>query len=105
MVPLNNKMTKYRLSFIVIAVLLCASTLSLASEDMEHEHDHSSSFSLFSMVKPLGIATLISVFTTFLSGVFRRKLGHKWLKIHISLAVITLVLGSTHGLLVIILYG
>ena len=77
----------------------------LAAENMGHEHHHNGSFSLFSLVKPLGIATLSFVFATFLAGVFRRKLGRRFLKIHLSLAIISIILGLTHGILVFVLYG
>ena len=77
----------------------------LATENGEHEHHHESSFSLFSLVKPLGIATLSFVFATFLAGLFRRKLGRRFLKIHLSLAIISIILGLTHGILVFVLYG
>jgi hypothetical protein len=56
------------------------------------------------MVEPLGIAALCFVFTTFLTGLFRRKLRQKFLKIHLPLAIISVILGLTHGILVMSLY-
>jgi len=76
----------------------------LASEEAGHEHQHDSSFSLFSLVRPLGIATLSFLSATFLTGLFRRKLGRRFLKAHLPLAIISVILGFTHGLLVLVLY-
>jgi len=50
-----------------------------------------SAVTLFSLVKPLGIATLTFVNATLLTGLFRRKLGRKFLKLHILLAVISVL--------------
>ncbi|MHC4116754.1 MAG: hypothetical protein ACYSWO_04520, partial [Planctomycetota bacterium] len=61
-------------------------------------------FSWFSLVKPLGIATLSVVGLTVLTGVFRRKLKARFLKLHRPLAAAALTLGVAHGLLVFILY-
>ena len=62
-------------------------------------------FPLISLIEPLGIATLSFVSVTFLTGLFRRKLGRKFLKLHLYLAVISIILGLTHGILVFILFG
>jgi hypothetical protein len=76
----------------------------LASENTGHEHNHNSSFSLSSLVRPLGITTLCFVSATFLAGLFRRKLRRRFLKIHLPLAIISIILGFTHGILVFIVY-
>ncbi len=94
---------------VIIALVIFGSFVSskgvLAAENGGHEHHHESYFSLFSLVKPLGIATLSFVFATFLAGLLRRKLGRRFLKIHLSLAIISIILGLTHGILVFVLYG
>jgi len=64
-----------------------------------------SAITLFSLVEPLGIATLSFVSATLLTGLFRRKLGRKFLKLHILLAVISVTLGFTHCILVLVLFG
>lgn len=71
----------------------------------EHEHEHESNFSLFPLVKPLGIATLCLVSTTFLTGLFRKKLGKRFLKVHLPLAITSVILGLAHGTLVLVLYN
>jgi DMSO/TMAO reductase YedYZ heme-binding membrane subunit len=76
-----------------------------ATEGEAHEHEHERRFSLFSLVKPLGIATLCLVSVTFLTGLFRRKLGKKFLKVHAPLAITSVILGLAHGTLVFILFG
>jgi Ca2+/Na+ antiporter len=85
--------------------VLAQSEVVLADEQTGHEDHHQSSFSLFSLVRPLGIATLCFVFTTFLTGLFRRKLLRRFQKIHLSLAIVSVILGLTHGILVLVLYG
>jgi hypothetical protein len=84
---------------------LALSENAFANDQASHEDPGSSSFSLFFIVKPLGIATLCFVFATFLTGLFRRKLRQKFLKTHLPLAIISVILGLTHGILVMILYG
>lgn len=88
-------------------VLLCAvfGERAVGAEDEGQEHNHEGHFSLFSLVKPLGIATLCLVGATFLTGLLRRKLGRRFLKIHLPLATISVILGLTHGILVLVLYG
>ena len=84
---------------------LASSKNAFANDQASHEDHDSGSFSLSFLVKPLGIATLCLVFVTFLTGLFRRKLRQKFLKIHLPLAIISVILGLTHGILVMILYG
>ena len=62
-------------------------------------------FEWYSLIKPLGIAALSGLCLTFLVGVFRRKFGRRFLKIHLALAFTTVVLGLLHGLLVLKLFG
>jgi hypothetical protein len=76
-----------------------------ATEDEGQEHDHQSHFSLFPLVKPLGIATLSFVCATFLTGLFRKKLGKVFLRLHLPLAIVSVILGFSHGVLVLVLYG
>lgn len=76
-----------------------------AAEAAGAEHSHNSSFSWFGLVKPLGIATLSCLCVTFLTGLFRGKLKRRFLKIHRPLAIITLILGLTHGTLVYVLFN
>lgn len=62
---------------IVAMVLLCGFILSedvLASENDDHEHRYENSFSIFSLVRPLGIATLSFVFVTFLNRFVSKKI-------------------------------
>ena len=92
---------------IVVAVGVCGFLLNagaFAGEQGGREDDWSFTFSWFSLIQPLGIATLSLVGLTFLTGLLRKKLKRKFLKIHLPLAIATLALGLTHGLLVFILY-
>ena len=92
---------------IVVAVGICGFLLNadaFADEQGWQEDDRSFTFSWFSLIQPLGIATLSLVGLTFLTGLLRRKLRKKFLKIHLPLAVLAVILGFSHGLLILILY-
>jgi hypothetical protein len=94
--------------FILAAGLLLALFVSQqapAAERTEQEQHHSEAFKWFSLVKPLGIATLCALCLTFLTGLFRRKLGRRFRKLHIALAITSVSLGLCHGILVFILFG
>ena len=62
-------------------------------------------FSLYSLVKPLGIAALSLLLITAASGLFRRKLRRRFLTIHKILATLTVAVALTHGILVMVLYS
>jgi hypothetical protein len=81
------------------------SDAAFSNEHSDHELSQSTSFSPFSLVEPLGIATLSFVSATFLTGLFRRKLHRRFIKIHLVLAIISIILGLSHGILVFILFG
>jgi len=93
------------LSILVLtaALVLATNAGTFAAEHSDHEHE--STFSWFSLVRPLGIATLTCLCATFLTGLLRRKLRARFLKIHLPLAIAAVALGLSHGLLVFILYG
>jgi hypothetical protein len=91
----------------VIVVLLAVCLIGVAgaafgNEDGEGEHDFS--LSLISLVRPLGIGALGLLLITFLTGLFRRRLGRRFLGIHKTFAFITVVIGLVHGLLVLVLF-
>lgn len=79
---------------------------ALPAEDAGHEHNHSEhgSFSLVSVVKPLGICALSLLLITFLIGLFRRKLGRRFLKLHRIFAFLTVIIALCHGILVLVLF-
>lgn len=91
-------------ALIITAVILLLFGLSEISR-ADTQNQQQPSFSVHSLIKPLGIATLSFITATFIAGIFRKKLRTKFLKIHLPLAIISLILGLTHGLLVIILWG
>jgi DMSO/TMAO reductase YedYZ heme-binding membrane subunit len=91
----------------MLLMAVCSPALSAVAFAGEQAGDGRSSsitFSWFSLVRPLGIATLSFVCVTFLTGLFRKKLKARVLRIHLPLAIAALILGLTHGLLVFILY-
>lgn len=85
------------------ALILAMNAGAFAAEHSDHEH--TSTFSWFSLVRPLGIATLTCLCATFLTGLLRRKLKARFLKIHLPLAIAAVTLGLSHGLLIFILYN
>ena len=99
---------KAKILSIILMIAVCGFALSagvFAGEQAGHEHSHNGSpFSRFSLVRPLGIATLSLICVTFLTGLFRKKLRTRFLKIHLPLVIAAVTLGLTHGLLVFILY-
>jgi len=69
----------------------------------EHEHEHELSLSPISLVRPLGVGALSSLLIAFLTGLFRRQLGRRFLGIHKVFAFITVVVALCHGILVLVL--
>jgi hypothetical protein len=91
----------------VIVVLLGVCLIGVeqpvfGNEPGEGEHDFS--LSLISLVRPLGIGALGLLLITFLTGLFRRRFGRRFLGIHKTFAFITVVIGLVHGLLVLVLF-
>ena len=91
------------LTMSLLLVLVVHQDASAAEGDVEQ--DSEAAFAWYSLIKPLGIATFSTLGLTFLAGLFRRKLGRKFKKIHLALAFTAVGLGSFHGLLVLILFG
>lgn len=90
--------------FAGLLILSCLSDKALAEESGVHEHEHGAGLSLFSLVEPLGISALSLVLVTFSTGLFRRKLGRRFLKVHRALAWVTVGLALCHGILVLALF-
>ncbi len=78
--------------------------LAFANGPGEHEHEHGFSLSLVSAVRPLGVCALSSLLITFLTGLFRRKLGRRFVKLHKTFAFLTVGIALCHGLLVLLLF-
>jgi hypothetical protein len=89
----------------ILLIWLLTANQAPAADQAENEQHASASFNWFAMVKPLGIATLSVLCLTFLAGLFRRKLGRRFRKLHIALAITSVSLGLCHGILVFILFG
>jgi hypothetical protein len=77
-----------------------------AQDADDHQHNHSAhgTISLVSIVRPLGICALSSLVITFLIGLFRRRLGRRFLKVHRVLAYLTVGIALSHGILVLVLF-
>ncbi len=95
---------KVRILSIVVAMGVCGFLLNAPALAGEQETAGGSTFSWFSLIQPFGLTTLSLVVLTFLTGLLRKKLRRKFLKIHLPLAIAALSFGLTHGLLVFILY-
>jgi len=93
-----------RVMFLLVfsLVVFCFANAVLA--DTAHDHEHKLEFSLFSLVRPLGVCALVSVLVTFITGLFRRKIGRRFLKIHKTFAFLTIAFALCHGILVMILF-
>ena len=87
-----------------LSMVLCFTGAVLADQGHNHEHEHEFDFSFFSLVRPLGICALGSLLVTFTLGLFRKKLGKRFLKIHRAFAWLTIIFALCHGILVLVLY-
>ena len=87
---------------VVLLVVFCFVDTVLA--ETGHDHEHKPDFSFFSLVRPLGLCTLGSLLVTFTLGLFRKKFGKRFLKIHRTFALLTIIFALCHGILVLVLY-
>ncbi len=88
----------------LLLVVFCLWSVAPASESSNHDHEHKFGVSLFSFVKPLGICALGSALVTFITGLFRKKLGRRFLKVHKIFAWLTVGFALCHGILVLVLF-
>ena len=84
---------------------LLSSPVVLAAEQGGDQEQNAASFQWYILIKPLGVATLCVLCLTFLAGLFRRKLGRRFKKVHIALAITAVTLALSHALLILILFG
>ncbi len=99
---------KYSILLILSAVWLfglLSSPIALAAEQSGEQGQNDATFQWYSLIKPLGVATLCALCLTFLAGLFRRKLGRRFKKVHVALAIAAVTLAVSHALLVLILFG
>lgn len=83
---------------------LAGSAQSQDADDHQHNHSAPGVISLVSIVRPLGICALSSLVITFLIGLFRRKLGRRFLKLHRVFAYLTVAIALSHAILVLVLF-
>lgn len=91
----------------VILVLLGVCLIGVEGPAFGNEHGEGEddfSLSLISLVRPLGIGALILLLITFFTGLFRRRLGRRFLKTHKIFAFITVAIALCHGVLVLVLF-
>jgi len=88
------------MSIVIIALSTCAAALADEnSTDIQSDGFH---FSVYDLIDTLGVCTLTGLLITFLTGLFRRRFGRKFLKIHKIFAWLTIILGLGHGITVMI---
>jgi len=92
------------ITMLVLLLVSCLSDVALADEGGADVHEHEAGISLFSFVKPLGIIALSLVLITFGTGLFRRKLSRRFLKVHKFCAWLAVGLAICHGILVLSLF-
>ncbi len=61
-------------------------------------------FSTFTLIEVLGVCALVSLSITFLTGLFRKKIGRKFLMVHRLFAWLTVILALSHGITVMIVF-
>ena len=86
----------------LLLAVLCLQSVAGANESDSHEHEFG--LSLFSFIKLLGVCALGSALVTFGTGLFRRKLGRRFLKVHKIFAWLTVGFALCHGILVLSLF-
>jgi hypothetical protein len=84
---------------VVVAVMCLTPGLALANGEHEHEGP-----GLARLIAPMGILTFSLLVATFVTGWFVPKKRRVLLKVHLSLAVITVASGLFHGGLVLLLF-
>ncbi len=89
---------------VLLLALFCLSSHALADEGGARGNESKPGISLFSVVQPLGICALSSALVTFGTGLFRRKLGKRFLKVHRVFAWLTVGFALCHGILVSVLF-
>jgi hypothetical protein len=88
--------------FALLLIVLYLPNVALADESGSHGHEFG--FSLFSFIKLLGGCALGLALATFGTGLFRRKLGRRFLKVHKIFAWLTVGFALCHGILVLVLF-
>ena len=90
--------------FFLPLIVLCFMNTVLVADAHDHEHGHGFEFSFFSLVKLLGLCALGFLLATFTTGLFRKKFGKRFLKIHKTSAYLTIIFALCHGILVLIVF-
>jgi hypothetical protein len=90
--------------FWLVVCLVGVEEPAYANERNAPEDEGGISVSAVSLVRPLGICALSLLLLTFLTGLFRRRLGRRFLKIHKILAFLTIAVALCHGVLVLLLF-
>jgi hypothetical protein len=83
-------------------MVLCFTSAVLADQGQGDERE--SDFSFSSLIEPLGACALVSLLVTFGTGLFRRRLGRRFLTAHRTFAWLTIIFALCHGVLVSVLY-
>jgi len=92
-------------SVVTLVLLLAVLYLpSVAVADESGGHEREFGLSLFSFIKLLGGCALGLALVTFGTGLFRRKLGRRFLKVHKIFAWLTVGFALCHGILVLSLF-
>lgn len=89
------------MTLIVSLVLFCARQTALAEDLGAGQQQYKSGITLYSFIEPMGISALSCVLVTFTTGLFRRRLGKRFLIIHRVFAWLTVGLALFHGALVL----
>lgn len=98
------KRNTFALIGVTVAACMAIGLLGFAQVVSAEEVMVEGGFSWVSFIKPLGVCTFCLLMATVLTGLFRRELKRKFLKIHTLFAVLTLISAVFHGVLVILLF-
>ena len=98
------KRNTFALIAVTVAACMAIGLLGFAQVVSAEEVTAEGGFSWIPFIKPLGVCTFCLLMATVLTGLFRRQLKRKFLRIHTLFAVLTLIAAVFHGALVVLLF-
>ena len=99
---MRKRNTRLAISIVIIFLSICRA--ALADANSTESQSNGFGLSVFTLIEALGVCALVSLLITFLTGLFRRKVGRRFLKIHRFFAWLTIILALSHGVTVMIVF-
>lgn len=84
------------------AGVLCWVLAALPADAQEDEQDERTTLNVLALIEPLGISTLSLLSATALAGLFMKKNRRVLLRVHKTLAILTVISAICHASLVLL---